>query len=43
MEAGLAAEADFDRFRHGGPEEKQHFYRVEKTPSRARPSPTARP
>jgi hypothetical protein len=43
IEAGLAAEADFDRFRHGGPEEKQHFYRIEKTPSRARSSPAARP
>jgi hypothetical protein len=37
--AGLATEADFDRFAdYDDPTEKQHFFRVDKTPS-----PAARP
>jgi hypothetical protein len=35
LQAGLASEEDFDRFTHGAPDEKQHFYRVDKTPSPA--------
>jgi len=39
IEAGLAAEADFDRFAdYDDPTCKQHFYQVEKTPSPVRAS-----
>jgi hypothetical protein len=43
LEAGLATEADFDRFAdYDDPGQKQHFFRVDKTPPRARSSPASR-
>jgi hypothetical protein len=41
---GLASEEDFDRFKiYDDPTQKQHLYRPEKPPPRARTSPTTRP
>jgi hypothetical protein len=41
---GLASEDDFDRFKiYDDPTQKQHFYRPEKPPPRARTSPVPKP